>query len=397
MKTLKIGFMLLAFLLAAMVIVPMVSASGSVNYSSVSEVSKLPMPQLHFNSSQKYVNVTTELDPESHTQSSQITSILATSSNPSVAKIPYGSIIYHSKNGVTTVFDANGNQLFAAQDAKSAQLPTPAGSMSATRVHGVPSGSIATASGNVTYVSNKNVLLFEEIDENITSNSNISSAIPALYDAQQYVEGINATPISSSLGTYITFWTVPSNPQEYLTGEPVFLWNGVQSNGDVPGQGRMVLIQPVLQWNVESDQWSMASWVVWGDSSSYHNTDVTGVTAGDTIEGIMTYSNNAWKVTTKDTSRNLATGDLGVANMLPNSNVLLEVYLESWAPAVTRYMPGPAPFYNFIIQDTSGANCYPSTVNTDIRSTTYPQLTLGISNTTYWPNTITNPLVLTTS
>ena len=59
MKTLKIGIVLLAFLLAAMVMVPMVNATTAVNYSLVSDVSKLPFPQLHFNASQNYVNVDT--------------------------------------------------------------------------------------------------------------------------------------------------------------------------------------------------------------------------------------------------------------------------------------------------------------------------------------------------
>ena len=38
MKTLKIGIVLLAFLLAAMVMVPMVNATTAVNYSLVSDV-----------------------------------------------------------------------------------------------------------------------------------------------------------------------------------------------------------------------------------------------------------------------------------------------------------------------------------------------------------------------
>ena len=137
--------------------------------------------------------------------------------------------------------------------------------------------------------------------------------------------------------------------------------------------------------------------LIWGTSGYYHNQDVTGVYDGDTIEGKMVYNNNVWRVITADTTRNLATGDLSAANMLPNSNVLLEVYLESWTSGLPRFMPGPTPFYNFIVKDTNGANCYPSSISTDIRSGNYSYLTLGISNTTYWPNTITNPLVLTTS
>ena len=81
MKTLKIGIILLAFVLAAMAIVPMVSATNAVNYSLVSDVRTLPILQLHFNTSQKYVNVNTELDPDLNTQVSDVTHLLATSHN----------------------------------------------------------------------------------------------------------------------------------------------------------------------------------------------------------------------------------------------------------------------------------------------------------------------------
>ncbi len=364
MKTLKMGIMLLAFLLAAMVMVPMVNASGGINYSLASDVSTLSVPQLHFNTSQKHVTVNTELDPDLNTQVSDVTHLIATSQNPSISKIPYGSIIYHSKNGITTVFDANGNQLFAAEDANSTNIPTPDGLTPATHVHGVPSGSVVTFSGNIAYVSYQNVLLFREIDLSTPTGLTASSVTPQVTDPQYYVEGIDGTPTSSSLGNYGAEWTVPSNPSQSVPGSPVFLWDGVQSNGNVPGSSWPVLIQPVLQWNVESGEWSMASWLIYGTNGDLDvkTNDVTGVSSGDVILGQMLYNPNSltWTITTEDTSRSTA-ATLTATNWLPNSNVAIEVYLESWAQGLPSFMPGPASFYSFVVHDTNGNNCYPST------------------------------------
>lgn len=403
MKTLKIGVILLAFTLTAVVMVPMVSATTAINYSLVSDVSTLPFPQLHFNTSQKYANVTTEFDPDMNIQPSQISNLLAISPNPVVSKIPYGSIIYYSKEGVTTVFDANGNQLFAAEDVKSPKIPTPNGLKWATHVFGMPSGSVITAWGNITYVSYHNVLLFEEIREGVPSTSLERSSMRSalMNDPPLYVEGIFGTPTSSSLGNYITYWNVPSNPQSSVAGEPIFLWNGVQSNGNVPNLGMPVLIQPVLQWNVQSSQWSMASWVIFGDFAG-HSDNTTGVSTGDVILGQMSYNPNLndWTILTRDTSvSGMPTATYDVSNMLPNSNVYTEVYLESYIGSSTENtnMPGGTNFYSFSITDTNLANCAPTSITTDIQSSLFPRLTgLGVTNTAYWPNPSTHPLVLTT-
>ena len=408
MKTLKVGIILLVFLLAAMVTVPMVNAK-EINYSLVSDVSTLSVPQLHFNNSQNYATVKTELDPALTTRPSDITNLLATSQNPDVSKIPYGSIVYHSKSGVTTVFDSNGNQLFAARDANSPEIPTPAGSMPATHVFGFPSGSVILTWGNTTYVSYHNVLLFREIDEGASTNSKTFSPTPGLSDPNSYVEGIYGTPTSSSLSNYVTYWTVPSNPQYSndtpVTGGivhyPVFLWNGIQTIGNSPILGMPELIQPVLQWNTKTspDEWSLASWVIFGSISSGHSTEVTGVSAGDVILGQMSYSPGTatWTVLARDTSvSGMPTATYSVVNSMPNSIVNTEVYLESWAGNNVTYMPGATPFYTFIVTDTSGNNCSPSSITLDYQRAIFSNLILNIANSAYWPNTISHPLIFTT-
>jgi hypothetical protein len=405
MKELKISVILLAFLLAAMVLVPMVSATINVNYSLVSDVSTLPFPQLHFNTSQQYAKVTTELDPDPNTQVADVTNLLATSQNPNISNIPYGSIIYHSKNGITTVFDANGNQLFAAKDANSPIIPTPSGSMPATHIFGFPSGSAITTWGNITYVSDSNVLLYKMIVEGSPTGSTTSSPIPGLVDPHQYVEGINATPTSSSLGDFSTYWTVPSNPQ--LSEETpivgmIYLWNGISTIGNNPIIGTSELIQPVLQWNVQTlpNQWSLASWMAWGNEFAGHTTNVTDVTTGDVIVGQMTYNppTKTWTILARDTSKpGMPTATYTVEGSMPNSNVVTEVYLESYnTDDSTTYMPGPTPFYTFTMLDTNSKNCCPASIMEDYQRSNFPGLTLNIANTQDWPNSISYPLIFST-
>ena len=61
-----------------------------------------------------------------------------------------GAIIYHSKTGVTTVFDSSGKQLFATDDAKAATLSN---GVLATYVDEIPSGSMELEYQGKTYVT----------------------------------------------------------------------------------------------------------------------------------------------------------------------------------------------------------------------------------------------------
>jgi hypothetical protein len=400
MKTLKIGIVLLAFLLAAMVMVPMVSATENVNYTLTSDLSRIPFPQLHFNASQKYTVVNSELDPDPNTQVSHIMQAQISSQNAVMSKIPYGSIIYHSNDGITTVFDANGNQLFAADDAHAPKISTPAGLMPATHVVGLPSGSEIIACGNVTYISYQNVLLAKEIDKTSSGPVKPSSAIPGLYDYPNYVEGINGTPTSSTIDDYVTYWTVPTNPQQNVTNEYVYLWNGIQSTVPVPNLNVLVLIQPVLQWNVQAGQWNMASWVIIG-ATGYHSNNVGGVASGHVIMGQMSYNppTATWTILTRDTSQQgLPTATYLVTNTLPDSNNEIEAYLEAYVPGLPRYFPGPTSFYTFLALDRNFNNCLPSNITVDYNpsSPLWTYLTKNIANSNYWPNTINHPLIFTT-
>jgi ABC-type lipoprotein release transport system permease subunit len=79
MKHLRLGVILLALLLAAMAIVPMVSAGDK---SSMNESITSSLPQLQFEANQKNVLVHDELKLDNSTESSQIMKLVQESEHP---------------------------------------------------------------------------------------------------------------------------------------------------------------------------------------------------------------------------------------------------------------------------------------------------------------------------
>lgn len=67
--------------------------------------------------------------------------------------IPFGSIVVHTADRTTLVFDSDGNHLFSISDERSTKIPTPAGvEKPCTWVNQIPSGSRAHYCGNTTFV-----------------------------------------------------------------------------------------------------------------------------------------------------------------------------------------------------------------------------------------------------
>jgi hypothetical protein len=66
-------------------------------------------------------------------------------------QVPIGSVIYHSPDGITRVFDPSGIQLLIANDSGMLVL-IPDGMMPATEVLETPEGSIARTEGDTTHI-----------------------------------------------------------------------------------------------------------------------------------------------------------------------------------------------------------------------------------------------------
>jgi hypothetical protein len=67
--------------------------------------------------------------------------------------IPFGSIVVHTADRMTLIFDRDGNHLFSISDERSAKIPTPAGvEKPCTWVNQVPSGSRSYHHDNATFI-----------------------------------------------------------------------------------------------------------------------------------------------------------------------------------------------------------------------------------------------------
>jgi hypothetical protein len=404
----KLGVILLAFLLAAMVMVPMVNAAEqNATTASAVDVSKIQLPQLQFNNSQTKVVVTGELSPEPITQSAQVTALVATKSSD-ISKIPYGSIIYHSKSGVTTVFDSTGKQLFATNDSDVAQVSTPQGLKPATQVHEIPSGSIIYSTDNRTYIFYNNQLILTTVNS-IVVQSNQKASTSSVAWPPAYIEGAESSSLTN-VGQFTAQWNVPASPQKLKknSNKDVYrsqlsIWNGIQSNDGT------FLIQPVLEWAWKDKGldpepgtvWTGASWYLYpSQSDSFHSTRIRGINPGDNIEGNMLYNkyNNYWTVTLTDITRNIKTTywTQGIKKSMPNNNVQIQTILEAGNKFDTntqRYIPdgqyicGGFTFNNFYLVDTNGNNILPKTIGTKTNSAYWPQISgLFVGNS--WPSKI---------
>jgi hypothetical protein len=310
MKIRKKGAILLALVLVAMTLVPIVSAiEQSANAASIDDftdmaldASKVQLPQLVYDNNQKPIIMTDEMSLDKNIQSSQIVAMMAEAQKPAVSKIPFGTIIHHSKNGRTTVFDSTGKQLFVAEDAKASMINTFRGPAPATYIQEVPDKSVIIDSGNRVYVYSNKTLILSVIDESDgkTSSSLMASSTSG-YPAQ-YIEGAE-TQIIPAVGQFTARWNVPTKPQLVKTyppsgdpyqGSAITIWNGLYGFVGTDPDSR--LIQPVLEWyikdkitdpNPSTPQWTMATWYVWGKTKNdfIHSTRRTSVYSSDLMQG----------------------------------------------------------------------------------------------------------------
>jgi hypothetical protein len=448
MKTLKIGVILLAFLLAAMVMVPMVNATGSTNPVAQINASQIQLPFLHFNNSQQKVLVNDELSVSQSpavSQSNQLTSI--SYQNQGVTSIPSGAIIYHGNN-VTTVFDASGNQLFSAEDNQAATIHTYRGEQPATFVHGVPSNSTVVNMGDTLHVIYKGIRILTIIRN--TSDSGQPSSTQSsttgtptscnwgtayFNNNDPYVEGTDTYPnYITSPKEFSTYWYVPSspvgNPGSYTTGNEkmVAIWNGLY--GCEQGDSSSLLVQPVLEWFYydplmssypTTAQWTAAAWYVWGtpkitvngvkNIDFIHSTRITGVNPGDEMEGNIQISTTGYDAigsitdltgsagsTTLWLNQYTEEGGVTIPVRMSTQDLYATIMMEGWTPSITfpgsaTNLPGPVTFSNFILTDQQGDNLLSTTpMNTYIDHQNWNQSTFSdygnLSVYNQWPSTI---------
>jgi hypothetical protein len=187
----KIGVVLLALLLVAMAIIPIASATEEQTTNGDNfQLSRLKPDDLQT----KVV----------------IQKGFSLIKGDAQTEIPVGSIIQHSGDGITRVFDSDGKQLLISNDIDSPEIPTPYGFLKAVNVNQIPEGShIDVKENGITHVYLKDQRV-------LTVISPVGKKIP-VPSTSGWIEDSYAWNIPE-LGQFIADWTVPSSPPNQQTG-----------------------------------------------------------------------------------------------------------------------------------------------------------------------------------
>jgi hypothetical protein len=296
----KTWVILLALLLAAMAIVPCVSAADEI------DLNKIQIPTLQSDETQKNI---------------VITGPLSTLSGNEEFAIPQGSIVYHSAEGKTRIFDSDGKQLYAAADDTAIKVSTPNGFQPATHVHAVPQGALiidSPADEGITFVlTDKGDLVMTVIDEPSKKGPEITRA-STLYGSYWLAW---AETTVSQISYLRSRWYTPTPPST-SGGTPGFalaIFNGLENSATI--------MQPVLQWNygLNNPVWTISSWR-YTSPSNYYYSPMLSVNQGDQIEGTLQYTTvggmTGWQVTTSDLTKGTST--YYFSNAIP-TNTNLEI------------------------------------------------------------------------
>jgi hypothetical protein len=422
MKPKKLSVILLALLLAAMAMVPCVSAGDQTENAVISDeiaavaVNNNPvqLPQLHYDKTQPNIILTRELVLNADVRTDQIKKEVEVSQTPVITGIPFGAIVHHSADGITTVFDSTGKQLFSAEDSKSALVNTPNEPLPATSVFEVPDKSLIVENKSIINVFyEKNRILTITTDPAISEKSIIARQ----QSLNRWIEYGETAPITT-VGQFSARWNVPNSPtmiHQYAAGISVdgtvsTIWNGLEtSNGNY-------LLQPVLEWYVRDNStspyptianWSIATWWV-PPGNGIHSTRRYGIPStgelilpGHQVQGNMMHSGAIWVGTVSDLSLGISSSlflNTTESSQLTYQNLKAFTVLEGWNPYIAilnpqnydyRYIPGNVTFGNIIITDIYGNNAIPASIPTTINSATWNPTNYGLSVTnSTWPTSI---------
>jgi hypothetical protein len=325
MNLCKIGVVLLALLLAAMAMVPMVSAG-----EQTMSVDNFSLAVLKPNDAQQGVVIQNGFS-------------ISTGDNARV--IPVGSIIQHSENGITRVFDSEGKQLLLSKDSDSPKVLTPAGYVSAVDVNQIPDGSYVQENTNgITHVYLNDKRILTIISSNKTSQKNVPVPSTNGWVEESFARGI------PQLGQFIADWNVPSSPPNKTTGAVDFLFNAIQPS-DNSG-----IVQPVLEYNHEgTHQWTGAAW--YGDrNGQYYRSNPFTTAVGHTIRGTLGWNTklNRWNIIVQDLNTGGSTSNFSTnAPNIGTNNVQAFCALEGWYINNDNDISGKTTFTNMRFRDVN--------------------------------------------
>lgn len=321
---LRLGLMLLAVLLAVMAIIPGVSAA-----TTVSDFEKYSLPKLTVNKAVEPIPISGALSPESNQRVS------------GVYRIPTGSIIEHTVDGMTLIFDQKGNHFLSISDVRSEKIPTPAGiEKPATMVHQVPNDARIYYEGNRVFVTDQaGELILVVIDDRGSSTQPVG--IASEWNDHDWVEDAEAYP--NYITENIAYWTVPSSPPSLESGEMIYLFNSIKG---VSGS-KTYLLQPVLRYYGNNQRWEGQAWAC----DVYGPDDFVGplftTAAGRTMKGRIYWSTslNTWSITLYDQTTGQYSS-LSTNCISPQTNSRVAVTLEGWYIDDNTDVPGDTLFYD---------------------------------------------------
>jgi len=323
MKRLKLITVMLALLLAAMVMVPMVSAG-----EQTSNGDNFQLPHLQLDNSQPKV---------------VIQNGFSFSKSNNQTPIPEGAIIQHTENGITRVFDSNGKQLIISNDIESSKIPTPYGYISAAKITQVPEGSFIQENDNGTtniYLKDKRILT-------ILNPASTKTQIPS---SSGWIESSQSWGISN-MGQFIADWVVPSSPPNSQTGAINYIFNGIQPSG---GGG---IVQPVLEYNVygTNHQWTATPWYVDQYVNGYYGNRIS-TASGHMIRGTLGWNSNLnrWNIMVSDLSNGGYSSEFSTnAPNIGTNNVAAVCALEGYYINNNNDVSGTMAFQNMKFKDVN--------------------------------------------
>jgi hypothetical protein len=200
------------------------------------DAAKFQLPQLQFNDSQEQVTIENGFG---FTQGNGL------------KQIPEGSIIYHSSDSVTRVFDSDGKQLLIANDTDSEMIRNASSSWHFQ----VPNGSLIKPNINNTQVFSDGKLIVTVIYEKP------NTPIVKLMD-QEWERGWIEEAKYLTIPNLVYFrakWIVPLGPSPNSSRRLVQsdLFPAIQPHYPSPGPNPSIM-QPVLGWSYNSHWYGFA-------------------------------------------------------------------------------------------------------------------------------------------
>jgi hypothetical protein len=328
-KEMRVLSLLMVLALAGAMFVPVVSAG--TQYSEGVDLDSYVVPDLKIDSSLEEIAISGKLSPQS-----EIGEI-----KDNTYGIPFGSIIEYDVDGITRIYDPDGNHLLSISDEKSEKIATPAGvEKPCTKVCQLPNDSIAYYRGNMIFICNSEgelILLILDNDNESSCNSNYGSK----WIGNDWIESAEDNDVDY-ITENIAYWSVPTEPPSLESNEMIYLFNSItgESGSD------MYILQPVLRYYGSVDQWEGEAWACNPDGPDLTGPIFTSDT-GHTIKGRVYWSTslNTWSITVYDQT-NGQYSSISTSCIAPQANSRVACALEGWHIEDNTDVPGDTLFYD---------------------------------------------------